>query len=441
MNKSYAQPGKQKLAETIEAVAYPMHDSDDLGPLLDRIGDAKIVLLGEASHGTHEYYTWRSRISKRLIEEKGFSFIAVEGDWPDCYRINRFVKSYPDAGTNAPEVLNTFNRWPTWMWANWEVVELAEWLRKHNQTRPKGRQTGFYGLDMYSLWESLEAIIEYLEKVDPQALETARKAFTCFEPYSEGGAHSYAESAWLVPYSCQTEVVELLQEIRFKIAQYNTDPEAVFNLEQNAQIAVNAEQYYRSMIAGGPLSWNIRDHHMTDTLNALLSFHGEDAKAIVWEHNTHIGDARATDMARAGMVNVGMLVRQQYPKDEVVAVGFGSYEGTVVAGRHWGDVMKVIHVPPAIEGSWEEMLHYIEPADKLLLMDDIRAPELERMQVPHRAIGVVYNPETEKQGNYVPTLLPLRYDAFIFFDKTTALNPLHISADPLQMPETFPFGL
>lgn len=441
MDNIYTEPGKKKLADTIHAVAFPLKDADDLGPLLDRIGDAKIVLLGEASHGTHEYYAWRSRISRRLIGEKGFSFIAVEGDWPDCYRINRYVKSYPDAGASAQEVLHAFNRWPTWMWANWEVVELAEWLLENNRSKPKGRKAGFYGLDMYSLWESLEAIIEYLEKVDPQALEVARKAFLCFEPYSEGGAHAYAQSAGLVPYSCQQEVIDLLREIRFKVTRYNTDPEAVFNVEQNAQIAFNAEQYYRSMVAGGPDSWNIRDRHMTDTLNALLDFHGEDAKAIVWEHNTHIGDARATDMARAGMVNVGMLLREQYEKEEVVAVGFGSYEGTVIAGRYWGDVMKVIHMPPAVKNSWEDILHPIEPADKLILMNELSFPELERVPVPHRAVGVVYNPESEKHGNYVPTLLPLRYDAFMFFDKTTALHPLHISTDPTQMPETFPFGL
>lgn len=374
--------------------------------------------------------------------EKGFSFIAVEGDWPDCYRVNRYVKGYTDAGSSAKDVLSAFNRWPTWMWANWEIVSLTEWMRKYNATQPANKRVGFYGLDVYSLWESLEAIINYLDKTDKKAKEVAMQAWHCFEPYSEEEGESYARAtahSW-VPASCEAKVVDLLLEIRNKMQQYNTDPEAVLNVERNAMIAVNAEKYYRAMIKGGPFSWNIRDHHMVDTLNKLMDFHGLHAKAIVWEHNTHIGDARATDMRLDGMVNVGQLVNEMHYHDGVVAVGFGSYRGSVIAGRWWNDVMRKMAVPPAVTNSWEYIMHNAGAADRLMLMNQYVKEVLGKKEFGHRAIGVVYNPQREL-GNYVPSIMPMRYDAFIFFDETRALHPLHIEPGGHQMPETYPFGM
>lgn len=430
----------QDVIENIKKSSYVLQHQTDLSPLFDRIGNARIVMLGEASHGTHEFYTWRSYITQRLIAEKEFDFIAVEGDWPDCYRLNRYIKNYPHSGTDAREVLHQVSRWPTWMWANWEVAALAEWLYKFNSTLPRNTKIGFYGLDVYSLWESMEAIMNYLRRVDRSALKKAEEAYRCFEPYRKDEGRSYARESQFVPEMCEHEVVTLLKEIQTKIPQYDGDYENVFSTEQNAVIAVNAEKYYRAMVKGGPHSWNVRDKHMADTLDRLLQFHGDKSKVIVWEHNTHIGDARATDMTEDGMYNIGELARLRHHEEGVVLVGFGSYAGTVIAGRSWGAKMQRLKVPTAKKGSWEYLLHEAGHENKLLIMDDFMNDLFLENHIGHRAIGVVYNPEYEKYGNYVPSILPLRYDAFIFLDETRALHPLHIIPDGQLVPETYPFG-
>lgn len=427
--------------QKISAKSHPLTTNRNLDRLMDRIGDARIVMLGEASHGTHEYYTWRSVISQQLITEKGFRFIAVEGDWPDCYRLNRYIKQYGGAQQNALEVLKKFNRWPTWMWANWEMVALGEWLSNYNKGKPADKRVGFYGLDVYSLWESMESIMQYLQRVDPHAMEVAREAYTCFEPYRRDEGREYARASAFVPELCENEVIDLLKEIQQRMPQYDSDEENVFSTEQNALIAVNAEKYYRAMIKGGPHSWNIRDRHMADTLERLLQFQGTDAKAIIWAHNTHIGDARATDMTEEGMYNIGELARLQHHEKGVVLIGFGSYAGSVIAGNYWGADMQRIRVPAARMGSWEYLLHKADATDKLLIMDDLMDDVFMEHHIGHRGIGVVYKPEFEKYGNFVPSILPLRYDAFIYIDKTTALHPLHIQPDGLQVPETYPFGM
>jgi erythromycin esterase len=412
--------------------------SADLDPLLERIGEAKYVLLGEASHGTHEYYTWRTAISKRLIQEKGFSFIAVEGDWPDCYRINRFVKGYSDAGSKAIDVLKEFERWPTWMWANWEIAALAEWMFECNKGRSIQNKVGFYGLDVYSLWESMDVIVHYLRKEDPRAASLAIDALRCFEPYEEG--QDYARAMLHLSPNCTDEVVRLLKEVKKRSHQYDHDREASLNAEMNAQVIANAEEYYRAMVSFRDQSWNIRDSHMVETLNALMKFHGRSAKAIVWEHNTHIGDARFTDMRNEGMHNVGQLVREQHNDGkEVYIVGFASFKGSVIAGRIWGGKMEEMNVPPAIKGSIEEVLHTESANDKLILFDSDRLRKKFDKYMGHRAIGVVYHPERER-GNYVPTLLASRYDALVYLDQTEALHPLHLKPAGNQTPETYPFG-
>ena len=431
--------GVAELAALVRGMEYSLREAEDLDPLLDRVGDARCVLLGEASHGTSEYYTWRTRISERLIREKGFSFIAVEGDWPDCYEVNRYVKGYPGSGESAREVLSVFDRWPTWMWANEEIVELTEWLRQHNHGLPEEKRVGFYGLDVYSLWESMEAIIKYLERVDPEAVETARRAYRCFEPYDED-AQKYARATASVPASCEDEVMEMLSELRDRLPEYRDDPESRFNAEQNALVVRGAERYYRSMVRGGSSSWNVRDHHMAETLERLMQ--GPEAKAIVWEHNTHIGDARATDMADVGMVNVGQLVREQRGDEDVVLVGLGSYQGRVIAGAQWGAPMRPMTVPPAREGSWEDVLHRASEEDKLLIFPEAKDNSNSLWEPRgHRAIGVVYEPAYERYGNYVSTVLPRRYDAFLYLDQTQALHPLRIQpSDDGEPPETFPSG-
>lgn len=417
---------------------HELQNSKDLDALIEDIGDAQVVMLGEASHGTHEYYTWRTAITKRLIQEKGFNFIGVEGDWPDCYRINRYIKGYKEGGHDIQTILKAFDRWPTWMWANWEIAALAEWLHEFNSGRAVNKKVGFYGLDVYSLWDSMKEMLQYLEKEDATAAAAVKKAIKCFEPYEEN-EQLYARYS-LTEHSCRDKVLELLKEIRLRAQFLDGDPEAGFNAEQNALIAVNAENYYRTMMGFDNESWNVRDRHMMETLDRLLTFHGKSSKAIVWEHNTHIGDARATDMKRGGMVNIGQLAREQYGINKVYLVGFGSYQGSVIAGEEWGALMEEMEVPPAREGSIEHQLHQQSSRDRYLLFNTEDIQRKYESSIRHRAIGVVYNPERERHGNYVPSVMSQRYDAFLFLDTTTALHPLHLQPHDEKMPETYPFG-
>ena len=437
------------LVARLGAAARPLASGADLTPLLDAIGDARFVLLGEATHGTSDFYTWRAEISKRLIEEKGFSFVAVEGDWPDCYRVNRYVKGMNDAGASASDVLHAFERWPTWMWANRQVVAFVEWLRELNRRRGNQRRVGFYGLDVYSLWESMAAVVEYLDRVDPDAARVARRNYRCFDPYRED-VQAYARATALVPTSCENEAVEMLRTLRANAARYTDDGDSeFFNAEQNALISRNAERYYRTMVRGGPTSWNVRDNHMVETLDRLIGHYGPGAKAIVWEHNTHVGDARFTDMARHGMVNVGQLVREAHgerpsERDGVVLVGFGTHRGTVIAGAEWGEPMERMRIPVARDASLEDLLHRAVKGDGLFIFDGTRdggIPELDQ-PLDHRAIGVVYDPGAERFGNYVPTIMPCRYDAFLYIDESRAVDPLHMPVVvDAEVPETFPTGM
>lgn len=419
--------------------ASPLTSVRDLDPLLKQVGDAHFVLLGEASHGTSDFYTWRAAISKRLIQEKGFRFIAVEGDWPDCYRLNQFVQGAAGAGDSAREVLQGFVRWPTWMWANREIEDLMHWLRDYNQDLPPERRVGFFGIDVYSLWDSLYAVLAYLRKHDPAGLPLALKAFRCFEPYGED-SQQYARATRWASKSCENEVVRLLQEM---LQRRHTGPgnDEFFNARQNALVLKNAEAYYRALIRGGPDSWNLRDQHMAATLDGLMEQHGADARGIVWAHNTHIGDARFTDMADAGMTNLGELVRASHDLDDVVLVGFGSFQGTVVAAEQWEAPWEIMEAPPAREGSWERLFHDAGLKQALFTFDDPRRDEPFLERRAHRAIGVVYRPRQEAWGNYVPTILAHRYDAFIHLDKTEALHPLAVAEAPeAEAPETYPTG-
>ncbi len=431
---------KESVIESVALNKYKFRSSEQLKPLIEKFKDKKVVMLGEASHGTHEYYSWRARITKILMEEHGFDFMAVEGDWPPSYHLNRHVKNYSDAQEDTVEVLKNFERWPTWMWANWEVHEFAQWLRHYNKKLNTDQRKGFYGLDVYSLWESLDAVMDFLKKEDPSALETAKKAMRCFEPHRGGDGQRYAASTRIVPEGCSREVEEMLTEIRMKIPMYDSDDEHVFSTEQNAITAKNAEEYYRVMMQGGGNTWNLRDQHMMDTLSRLLDFHGENAKAVVWAHNTHIGDAAYTDMAEDGLFNIGELSRKVYGRENTGLIGFGSYHGSVLAGEGWGSPVQQMNLPEAREDSWERICH--EAGKQFFVFsDDLRSnPDLQR-QLPHRAVGVVYHPSREKFGNYVPTIIPDRYDAFMFLDKTQGLNEMDVKEKESKTPETYPFGL
>ncbi|MEH7416288.1 erythromycin esterase family protein [Neobacillus drentensis] len=410
------------MIESLKKHAKPFHSINDFDPLMDAIGNAKYVLLGESSHGTSEFYTIRAELTKRLILEKGFSFIAVEGDWPACQSINRYIKGLSPSNKDVREVLEAFNRWPAWMWANQEIVGLVDWLKEFNINTNRSQKVGFYGLDVYSLWESLDEIIGFLTKLNSPELEAAKKAFACFEPHNRNN-ESYAVSAGYLSEDCMKEALDLLSTIQNNKWKFEDALESSLNMEVNALVTAHAEEYYRTMVKSDDESWNIRDRHMVDALNSIREFYGSDAKVIVWEHNTHVGDARATDMKNEGMVNVGQLVREHYGEDEVFIVGFGTYTGTVIASPEWGLKPEVMSVPPAQHGSWEYLMHQAGAINQFLIFNDQNRKDFSST-VGHRAIGVVYHPEYEQFGNYVPSNMGNRYDGFIFVDRTNALHPL-----------------
>jgi erythromycin esterase len=445
MTRNFIEPGLATVTEAstlLGAIARPLRSDADLDPLMERVGDARFVLLGEASHGTHEFYAWRARISERLIQEKGFSFVAVEGDWPDVYRVDRYVKGREGAGKNAHEVLKRLARWPTWMWANHEVERFAERLHALASNAAEDDKVGFYGLDVYSLWSSMVAVVAFLEGVDPEAARVAGRAYECFAPYAEY-ERAYARATMLVPHDCRAEVARVLATLVDKAPRHVRDAgrEAQFDAEQNARVAKNAEHYYRTMIGGGPASWNIRDAHMMETLDALADLHGPKAKVIVWAHNTHIGDARFTDMVDEGEYNLGQLVRERHGEDQSVLVGFGTHRGSVIAGRAWNARYERMRVPPAREGSLEDAIHRGWGKDGLFVLADAAKYDVLQEDRGQRAIGVVYRPEHERIGNYVPTNVARRYDVLLHIEETHALSPLHPEHPATLVPETYPSGM
>jgi erythromycin esterase len=439
MTSMHREPSLRAAAAEIRSLATPLDDPAALARLADRARGARFVCIGEASHGTHEFYQCRARLSRTLIEEHGFTWIAVEGDWPDCWRINRWVRGQDDQSLDAYGLLSGFERWPTWMWANEDVAGFLEWLRDWNRARPVAERVGFYGLDVYSLWDSLRAIITWLERNAPDALPAAMEAWRCFAPHHED-PHGYAWSTRLVPESCEPDVVALLVEVQRRAAARLPDDEGAFDALQNAEVAVGAEHYYRTMVRGDRESWNIRDHHMVDTIDRLARHLGPQSRGLVWEHNTHVGDARATDMARAGMVNVGQLVRERHEKDGVALIGFASYGGSVLAAAAWGAPELVLPVPEARIGSHEDLLHRTLGESAVLVFAEDRSGPWLSSWLGHRAIGVVYQPQREA-GNYVPTQMGGRYDALIWFEQAVALRPLHHERPPREPElETQPTG-
>jgi erythromycin esterase-like protein/predicted phosphoribosyltransferase len=418
----------------------------DYDPLIERIGDARFVLLGEASHGTHEFYRERAQITKRLIEEKDFLGVAVEADWPDAWGVNRYLRGASD-DFDAVEALADFRRFPTWMWRNTEVVEFVDWLRAHNDALPPGGpKKGFYGLDLYSLRASMKAVLRYLEQVDPDAAKRARGRYACFDQFGED-AQVYGFIAGTDrTKSCREAVVNQLVELQRRAMDYGSADDDFFSAEQNARVVKNAEAYYRSMFLEDVSSWNLRDRHMAETLDTVtehLGRHGERAKIVVWAHNSHLGDARATEMGRRGELNVGQLVREKYGRDAVL-VGFTTHHGTVTAASDWGAPAERKRVRPALPESYEVVFHDAQPGRFLLiwreserLARDLRISRLER------AIGVIYRPETERMSHYFEARLADQFDAVLHFDETRAVEPLEYTAawEAGEVPETFPFAV
>ncbi|WP_308405108.1 erythromycin esterase family protein [Streptomyces sp. B93] len=431
--------------------ALPLADAASLDPLLERVGNARYVLVGEASHGTADYYRVRAELTRRLIEEKDFSFVAVEGDWPDCQAVHSSVVAAPGSPDDPAEVLAGFRRWPAWMWGNTEVAAFTRWLRGHNEERPPERRVGFFGLDVYSLWESLHAVLDHLREHDPDRVDQALEAYRCFEPYAED-PQSYALATRVLPAGCEAQVMSLLAEARERAARAAVADGSLTELaaRQNAEVLAGAERYYRAVLGGGPESWNIRDRHMADTLDRLTEHHGPAAKAVVWAHNTHVGDARATDMVDTGTVSIGQLARERHMADGVVLVGFGSHSGTVTAADEWGGRPRTMEVPDAHTGSLEELLHralsgrralFVFPHVQLQRPPATGPREWFHQERGHRAIGVVYQPRHERLGNYVPTVLSERYDAFCYVDRSEALTPLRPAPEMGGAGQTWPAGV
>ena len=421
---------------------------DGLAPLIDELADAKLVLIGEASHGTEEFYRIRADLTAALIQKKAFNIVAVEADWPDAYRANRWVRLASD-DPDAAAALHGFTRFPRWMWRNNAVIDFLQWLRSFNADRLARERAGFYGLDLYSLHASMEAVLRYLHTVDPVAARRARERYACFEHFgTDAQGYGYAATLGLSA-SCEDEVVAQLVDLRKRAADYvsrdgHVAEDEYFFAEQNARLVRNAEQYYRSMFGGHSESWNLRDTHMMETLDALLRWARQrsgDAKAVVWAHNSHLGDARATQMGDWGELNLGQLVRQKYGRDAYL-IGFTTHTGTVTAARDWNEPAERRQVRPSLAGSYERLFHEVELQRFLLFLSDemvriaLMGPRLER------AIGVVYKPETERASHYFRARLPDQFDAVIHVDATTALTPLERwSREEADLPETYPTGV
>jgi len=406
--------------------AHPLQQPAHLDPLLDAIGDARLVLLGESTHGTSEYYRWRDRISRRLIEEKGFSFVAVEGDWESLYQLNKYVKLLPGAGDDPEAILRRLGRWPQWMWANREVVELARWMRARNARLPLEDRAGFYGIDVYGWGDSVRRLPEYFNRIEPGSRERVRRTLAPLERL-DGDMRAFHRAVHQRGLDARAAVDGLIEELNRNEAEYRARDElAYFAALQNAKVIREAKRHMRTAGQPGGDSWNIRATHFKDTVGRLLDFYGEGSRGIAWAHNTHVGDARATDMGRAGMVNIGRLARQRRGEDEVFIVGFATYEGEVYAGRAWGEPRERMEMPPAREGSFEHYLRQAGHPSALYLLRDMPGDEMVLLQVGvQRAVGVVYQPEHDRARNFVPTILPERYDALLYFETTSPLQPLH----------------
>ena len=434
------------LAERIRraVISLPTISDPAFSLEFDRFSKARVVLIGEASHGTAEFYRARAAITKRLIEEHGFTVVAVEADWPDAHYIDRFVRIRPRAAMAEP----AFSRFPTWMWRNTEVHDFISWLREHNSGLPYDARTGFYGLDLYSLYSSTNAVTTYLDRIDPEAAKVARQRYGCLSPWIKDPA-KYGLTALSAGYGpCEQQVVRVLLDLlKNRLDYIKADGEDFLDAEQNAHLVADAEQYYRAMYYGDVVSWNLRDTHMYETLERILAYKGDGVKAVVWAHNSHIGDARFTGMGMERReLNIGQLCRERFGK-EACLIGLGTHTGSVAAAKNWEEPMQVMSVNPSRNDSYEALAHSTGLSSFLLdlrrnhideaLRKELMEPRLERF------IGVVYRPETELWSHYSKAILPKQFDAYVWFDETSALKPLRTKEihHAVASDETYPFGL
>ena len=433
--------------DAIQTACTPVADAGDTETAIQLIGATPIALLGEASHGTHDFYANRAHMTRRLIVESGFRAVIVEADWPDAYRINRYVR-HASNDTSALEALEDFKRFPTWMWRNVDVVEFVEWLYEHNDGLPPDEQAGFYGMDLYALHASMRAVLEYLDKRDPEAARRARNRYACFDRYG-GDPETYAYSETFGLESCEDDVIAVLMEVQRRSASRSREglsarDEYLF-AEQNARLVKNAEEYYRTMFRGGAQSWNLRDMHMAGTIEAVRNHLGEGArpaKIVVWAHNSHLGDARATEMGQRGELNVGQLMRERFP-GQTCLIGYTTSHGTVRAASEWGGTVELKRVRPALPDSYEHLVHELASPRFLLPLDGEPVRHLLMKPRLEGAIGVIYRPETERQSHYFHASLSSQFDAVLHFDHTSAVRPLE-TAPPWtlpEVPETFPTGV
>jgi erythromycin esterase-like protein len=414
-------------------------------PLLQAIGDARVVAIGEASHGTHEFYSIRAGLTRALIDYCGFTLVAVEADWPDAYRVNRWVRSASHDDT-ADDALADFARFPRWMWRNTDIVDFIRWLKERNLSQPVDRRIGFYGLDLYSLHRSIEAVLAYLTKVDPEGAVRARERYSCFEMFGrDPQEYGYASTRGF-SRDCEDEVTAQLVDLRARAFDYarrdgRIAADEYFFAEQNARLVANAETYYRAMFGSNVQSWNVRDRHMMETLESLMKHAGSDSKVVVWAHNSHLGDARATQMGSAGELNLGQLIRERFG-DAAFLIGFTTHTGTVTAARNWDDPAERRHVRPSLPGSYEHLFHETGLPRFLLLLRSGRSRDALSTERLERAIGVIYRPETERVSHYFRARLAQQFDAVMHIDQTSALQPLERWAlDETDLPETYPSGV
>ena len=428
---------ERQLADAAEP--FRSIETADLNPLMERIGSARIVLLGEATHGTSEFYRMRARITEDLIVKKGFRFVAIEGDWPDAARVDHYVRhfNYP------PSEWTAFARFPTWMWRNAEVRGFVEWLRKHNGTVAKDRRVAFHGLDLYSLYDSIRSVLNYLDDVDPESARIARDRYSCLTPWQRDPA-VYGHVALSGKYpTCEPDVVRNLTDLLAKRRAYaEHDGERFLDAAQNARLIADAERYYRIMYYGSRASWNLRDTHMFETLENLLDYHGPESKAVVWAHNSHVGNSAATEMAARGEYNLGHLCRRAFG-DRAYLIGFGTHSGVVAAATEWDGPMEIKKVRPSLAGSYEQLCHATGHAHFLLGLrgkGDLCGSQGLGGERLERAIGVIYRPETELASHYFRATLPQQFDEYVWFDDTRAIIPL-ATTELGGLPDTYPFGI
>jgi len=420
---SVDQEVREAWVEFFRETAYPLTSPADLTPLIRAAADKKLVLLGESTHGTKEFYDWRFEISRRLIEEENFNFIAVEGDWEALYALNAYVKDLPDAGTSARVILGNLDRWPQWMWGNESVVALAEWLRTFNARRAPDRRVGFYGVDVYGWNDSVRLLPDLLEQLAPGWGEEAR---TELEPLRaiDGDMNAFRETIIMGRPGTAPQInaiIDRLRRDRDKLVA--RDRETYLRARQSAKLIRQAKLHIRGSVDGTRDGWNERAVNFVDACVRLIDHYGQDARGILWAHNTHIGDARHTPAGPMGMINSGQLARQRLGQDQVLLVGFATRQGELLAGSSWGSARQTMTMPPALAESFEAWMHEAGLSRALLLFAAARDQELFLRPGFQRAIGVTYDPRDDR-GNYVPTVLPLRYDALLYFDETTALDGL-----------------